>query len=307
MGTVTPLSSEITSDAAANEQPRSALGKVWLLLRLTGEGFVADDAWSRGASIAYFTLFSVAPTLLVVIAVAGMVFGREAAQGAIVDQLSGLMGQETAEALQAMIRSASDSMSGTLATLIGLVAIVLATTGVFGEVQSALNAVWKAKSRRSTLSRLVRARLASLGLVVAFGFVLMVSLAVSAALAAFSTFLHGVFPAMKVALAIVDFALSIVLISALFAAMYKILPDTPIAWHDVIVGAICATLLFAGGKYLIAFYIGQTHIASSFGAAGALIVLLLWIFYSAQIFLLGAEFTRAWACVYGSRCTVEGT
>ena len=283
------------------------LGKVWLLLRLTGEGFVADDAWSRGASIAYFTLFSVAPTLLVVIAVAGLVFGRDAAQGAIVGQLGGLMGRETAEALQAMIRSASDGMSGAVATLVGLVAILLATSGVFGEVQSALNAVWKATSRRSTLSRLVRARLASLGLVIAFGFVLMVSLAVSAALGALSTFLHGVFPAMEAGLVVVDVLLSIVLISALFAALYKVLPDTPIAWHDVGVGAVMATLLFAGGKYLIALYIGRSDIASSFGAAGALIVLLLWIFYSAQIFLLGAEFTRAWTCVYGSRCDSRGT
>ncbi|HEX9328172.1 MAG TPA: YihY/virulence factor BrkB family protein [Reyranella sp.] len=299
MATVAP------SDAEP-EGGRTSLGKVWLLLRITGEGFIADDAWSRGASIAYFTLFSVAPTLMVVIAVAGLAFGQEAAQGAIVTQLSGLMGRETAEALQAMIRSASDRMSGTWATVIGVVAILLATTGVFGEVQSSLNAVWKAEQHHSTLSRLVRARIASLGLVIAFGFVLMVSLAVSAALTALMTFLHGIFPVLEVGLAVVDLVLSIVLISALFAAMYKVLPDTPIAWHDVVVGAICATLLFAGGKYLIALYIGSSNIASSFGAAGALIVLLLWIFYSAQIFLLGAEFTRAWACVFGSHCPPRG-
>ena len=156
---------------------------------------------------------------------------------------------------------------------------MIATTGVFGEVQSSLNAIWKATPRSSTVSRLVRARLISLGLVVAFGFVLTVSLAVSAALGALSTFLHGVFPAMEAVLGIVNFLLSAVLISAMFASVYKILPDTPIAWRDV----------------------GRSNIASSFGAAGALIVLLLWIFYSAQIFLLGAEFTRAWARVWGSR------
>lgn len=289
------------------ERPHTFLGKVWLLLRLTGEGFIGDDAWSRGASIAYFTLFSLAPTLLVVIAIAGLVFGQDAAQGAIVSQLGGLMGRETAEALQAMIKSASNSLSGTVATLIGIAAILLAVSGVFGEVQSSLNAVWNAKPRSSTMTRLMRARLASAGLVVAFGFVLMVSLAVSAAVAALSTFLHGVFPAMETALVVADFVVSIMLISALFAAMYKVLPDTPIAWHDVVVGAVFATLLFAGGKYLIALYIGQSNVASSFGAAGALIVLLLWIFYSAQIFLLGAEFTRAWACVYGSRCTTKAS
>lgn len=290
-------------EAAANRppQPETFIGKVWRLLRLTGQSFVADDAWSRGASIAYFTLFSVAPVLLVVIAVAGLVFGHEAAQGAIVTQLSGLMGRETAEALQAMIRSASDKMTGTLATLIGIATILVATTGVFGEVQSALNAVWKAAPRTSTMTRLVRARLASLGLVIAFGFVLTVSLAVSAALSALSTYLHGVFPAMELLLGVLDFALSIVLITAMFAAMYKILPDTPIAWHDVAIGSLMATALFEGGKYAIALYIGRSNIASSFGAAGALIVLLLWIFYSAQIFLLGAEFTRAWARVWGSR------
>jgi len=283
------------------QNSHTVLGRVWLLLRLTGEGFIDDEDWSRGASIAYFTLFSVAPTLLVVIAVAGLVFGEDAAQGAIVNQLGGLMGQQTAEALQAMIRSASDRLSGTLATLVGLGTILLAISGVFGEVQSALNAIWKVKPGQSTTTRLVRARLASLGLVIAFGFVLMVSIAVSAALAALSTFLQGVFPAMEAALAVVDFMLSIILLAALFAAVYKVLPDTPIAWRDVAVGAVFATLLFAGGKYLIALYVGGSDIASSFGAAGALIVLLLWIFYSAQIFLLGAEFTRAWACVYGSR------
>lgn len=296
----------VAPSAADSEGGRTLLGKVWLLLRMTGEGFVADNAWSRGASIAYFTLFSVAPTLLVVIAVAGLVFGHEAAQGAVVSQLGGLMGRETAEALQAMIRGASNRMSGTWATGIGVVGILLATTGVFGEMQSSLNAVWKAEPHRSTLSRLVRARIASLGLVIAFGFVLMVSLAVSAALTALMTFLHGIFPVLELGLAVVDFMLSIVMISALFATMYKVLPDTPIAWRDVVVGAVCATLLFTVGKYLIALYIGQSNIASSFGAAGALIVLLLWIFYSAQIFLLGAEFTQAWACVFGSRCQPNG-
>ena len=294
----------ITVDQESSPQeplPQTLSGKVWLLLRLTGEGFAADDAWSRGASIAYFTLFSLAPALLVVIAVAGLVFGHEAAQGAIVSQLSGLMGKEAAEATQAMIRSASDKMTGTLATAVGIVTILLATTGVFGEVQSSLNAIWKAAPRSSTMSRLVRARLASLGLVVAFGFVLTVSLAVSAALAALSTFLHGVFPAMEALLGVLDFVLSIVMISAMFGAMYKVLPDTPIAWRDVVIGSLVATALFEGGKYAIALYIGRSNVASSFGAAGALIVLLLWIFYSAQIFLLGAEFTRAWARVWGSR------
>ncbi|MDI1261841.1 MAG: YihY/virulence factor BrkB family protein [bacterium] len=274
---------------------------MWALLKATVEGFMADDALSRGASIAYYTLFALAPVLLIIIAIAGMVFGHEAAQGAIVGQLSGLMGRKTAEALQAMIESASQAREGMWATLIGLVVIIIAASGVFGEVQSALNAIWKAKPRKSTVTSLVRARVASLGLVVTFGFVLMVSLALSAAIQVLSKYLTGVFPAWELALPVVDFVVSIGLMWGIFAAMYKVLPDTPVAWRDVAIGALVTTGLFQGGKYLVALYIGQSAIASSFGAAGALIVLLLWIFYSAQIFLLGAEFTHAFATIYGSR------
>ena len=278
----------------------NVIASAWALIKDTIEGFIDDSALSRGASIAYYTLFSIAPVLLIVVAIAGLVFGREAAQGAIVDQLSGLMGRKTAEALQAMIESASNQAAGTLASIIGLVALFVAATGVFGEVQSALNAIWKAEPGRSTLSRLVRARLVSLGLVIISGFLLTVSLAMSAALAALSKYLNGVFPAAETALQISNVALSIFLISGMFAAMYKVLPDTPIAWRDVAIGAVATTTLFEGGKYMIALYIGQSDIASSYGAAGALIVLLLWIYYAAQIFLLGAEFTRAFATRYGS-------
>lgn len=277
-------------------------GRVRRLLVETVEGFIDDDAFSRGASIAYFTLFSLAPTLLLVIAIAGLVFGRDAAQGAVVEQLSGLMGRDTAEAMQAMIRSAGDRLSGVLATAIGVFTIFLAASGVFGEVQSALNAIWKAKSTRSTMSRLVRARIASFGLVITLGFVLMVSLTLSAALTALARFLKYRFPVAEFAVQAIDLAISVVLISGMFAIMYKVLPDTPIRWRDVAVGALMATGLFEGGKYVIALYIGQTDVATSFGAAGALIVLLLWIFYSTLIFLLGAEFTRAWTHVYGARC-----
>jgi membrane protein len=273
---------------------------MWLVLKLTAEGFVDDDAWSLGASIAYFTLFSIAPVLLVVIAVAGMTFGDDAARGAIVEELGGLMGRDTAEATQAMVLSASDRLTGTWATVIGLVTIVVAITGVFGELQSALNKVWKVSPANSTVSRLVRARLTSLGLVIAFGFVLTVSLTISATLTALTSVLHGVFPLLEVALGGLEIFVSLFLVAAMFAAMYKVLPDAAIDWKDVSVGALVATLLFGAGKYLIALYIGNSNVASSFGAAGALIVLLLWIFYSSQIFLLGAEFTRAWAQVWGS-------
>lgn len=269
-------------------------GSYWRLLRVTVEGYIEDDAFSRGASIAYFTLFSMAPVLLVVIAVAGAVFGRDAAQGAVVAQLSGLMGRETASAVEVMIRSASESLSGTVATILGLGTIVLAVSGVFGEVQAALNAIWKVKPSGSVVSRLVRARVASLGLVVSLGFVLVVSLAFSAAVTAFGDYLKTRLPGTGLALQVVDFAISGLLIAGVFAAFYRVLPDRDLRWCDVLPGALFAALLFQGGKYLIGLYIGETEVASSFGAAGAIIVMLLWIFYSAQIFLLGAEFSRAW-------------
>jgi membrane protein len=283
---------------------------LWLLLRDTIEGFVADDALSRGASIAYFTLFSIAPVLLVVVAIAGLAFGREAAEGAIVTQLSGLMGHGAAEALQAMIESAARPRDGVIASIVGVAVLIVATTGVFGEVQAAMNRIWKATPDRSALSRLVRARLVSLGLVVTAGFLLMVSLAASAALASLSSYLRSVFPAAELALQATDIVMSALLIAGLFAAMFKVLPDVEIAWRDVGIGALASTILFEGGKYAIAFYIGQSNVASSYGAAGALIILLVWIYYSAQIFLLGAEFTRAFAHRHGSHAsnmTARGT
>ncbi|CAN5148041.1 YihY/virulence factor BrkB family protein [soil metagenome] len=278
----------------------NALSAAWLLVKDTLTGFIEDEGLSRGASIAYYTLFSIAPVLLVVVAIAGLAFGREAAEGAIVDQLSVLMGHKTAEALQGMIESAAKPGEGAVATIIGVIVLIIAVSGVFGEVQSAMNAIWKAKPRTSAFTRLVRARLVSMGLVVTCGFLLTVSLATSAALAALSTYLKYVFPQIQTVLNLFDLVMSAALIGGMFAAIFKVLPDTDIAWRDVAIGALASTILFEAGKYAIAFYIGQSNVASSYGAAGALIILLVWIYYSAQIFLLGAEFSRAYAKRYGS-------
>jgi membrane protein len=277
-------------------------GGVWSLMVDTVRNFLADGALSRGASIAYYTLFAIAPVLLIVIATAGLVFGREAAEGAIVDQLSGLMGQSTAQALEEMIKQADRTGAGLWPALLGVGALLLTATGVFGEVQSALNAVWKAKPNKhaSTVGRLARARAASLALVLTCGFLITVSLATSAALAAFATFLRGRFPTLVWAVSVADFVISTCLIAFMFGAIYKVLPDRPIAWRDVAIGSIVTALLFTVGKYAIGFYIGQSDVASGYGAAGVLIVLLLWIYYTAQIFLLGAEFTRSYARRYGS-------
>jgi membrane protein len=197
------------------------------------------------------------------------------------------MGDQTAQLIQTAVASASKKSSGTIATLVGLVTLILTASGVFGEMQSALNAIWKAKPSGAAITRLIRARAVSLGLVAALGFLLLVSLVVSAMLTAFSNQLNAILPFGKLILSGLNLLVSFVLISLMFAAIYKILPDRPLAWRDVFLGAIVTTALFAAGKSLIAMYIGSSAMVSSYGAAGALIALLLWVYYSAQIFLLG--------------------
>jgi membrane protein len=269
--------------------------RIWQLAKDTGYGFVEDEALTRGAAIAFYTATSIAPVLLIAIAIAAVVFGQDAAQNAITSQLGGLMGDQAAQLLQTAVANAAQKSSGTVATIVGVVTLVLTASGAFGEMQSALNVIWKAKLTGTTFSRLVKARIISLGLVAALGFLLLVSLVVSAALAAFGNELNAILPFGSSILSAVNLVVSFVLISILFAAIYKFVPDRPSAWRDVILGAMVTTALFTAGKSLIAVYIGRTATVSSYGAAGALLALLLWVYYSAQIFLLGAEFTKAYA------------
>jgi membrane protein len=277
------------------------LSETWKLLKDTVLSFIDDEALSRGAAIAFYSVTSIAPVLLIVIAIAGLAFGRDAAQNAITGQLSGLMGQQTAEVLQSAVASAAGKSSGIVATVVGIITLFATASGVFGEMQSALNAIWKVQPVGTTVSRLIRARAASLGLVAALGFLLMVSLVVSAALTAFGNQINSVLPFGGLLLSGLNFVVSLTFISVLFAAIYKVLPDRHLEWHDVGVGAVVTAVLFTIGKSLIGLYIGSSAVASSYGAAGALIVLLLWVYYSAQIFLLGAEFTKVYANRHGSR------
>jgi membrane protein len=273
----------------------------WKMLKDTVLAFIDDEALSRGAAIAFYTVTSIAPVLLIVVAIAGLAFGRDAAQNAITEQLSGLMGRQTAEVLQAAVASAASKSSGIVATIIGIITLMVTASGVFGEMQTALNVIWKAKPEGTTVSRLIRGRAASLGLVAALGFLLMVSLVVSTLLTAFGNYLNSILPFGQVILTGLNVIVSLTLISFLFAAIYKVLPDRDLEWGDVVVGAIVTGVLFNIGKSLISWYIGSSAVASSFGAAGALIVLLLWVYYSAQIFLLGAEFTKVYANLHGSK------
>lgn len=281
------------------------LSKLPTILKQTVLGFIEDSCLSKGAAVAYFTIFSIAPMVVIAVAIAGLAFGDEAASGAVADQLSGLMGEQGAQAVQTMVANASNKGSGVIATLVGLATLLLAASGVFGELQSALNAIWRVEAP-SGLSGMVRARVASLGLVAALGFLLLTSLLASAVISALGGYITGMMPGGELLLQAVNFAVSFGIISLLFAAVYKILPAKPIPWGDVMVGAVATAFLFTVGKTLIGLYLGSSAVASSYGAAGAFVIVLLWIYYSAQIFLLGAEFTKAWAAHHGSE-SAQGT
>jgi membrane protein len=278
------------------------LHRAWALIKDMIAGYIADEAMSRGAAVAFYTIFSLSPLLVIATAIAGIAFGQEAAEGAIVDQLRGVMGAQAAEAVEALIRGARAEKPGLWAAGLGVVTLLITSSAVFAELQGALNVIWKAEVPSSvSISYLVKARAASIGLVAATGFLLMVSLVVSAGLEALQAWIGGYFTEAGPLLRALNFLISFGLITALFAAIYKILPDRRLEWRDVLVGAMVTALLFTLGKSAIAWYLGANAVASSYGAAGAFVLVLLWVYYSSQIFLLGAEFTRAWAGLEGSR------
>jgi len=274
----------------------------WPMAKDTLNGFMEDNCLSRGAAIAYFTIFSLAPILVVVIAIAGFVFGDDAARGVIFTKLRGMVGPDAAGLVQSMIQSAANKRSGIIATVFSVVMLLITASGVFGELQSSLNIIWKADpSAHSTVTRLIKARAQSLGLVATMGFLLLVSLAISAALTAAWHRVDQVVPGASSMLHYVNIALSFALTTVLFGAVYKVLPDKKLEWRDVLIGSIFTALLYTVGKTAIALYVGSSQVASSYGAASALVVLLLWVYYSAQIFLLGAEFTKVYAHRHGSQ------
>lgn len=284
---------------------RRAITNVWELVRESVVGFVNDNALSHGAAMAFYATTSLAPILLIVVAIAGLAFGHEAAQLALSAQISGLMGPESASLLQTALESASGKSSGTWAAVLGIVTLFVTASGVFGEMQQSLNIIWKVEPQGSSFSRLVRARAASLGLVAALGFMLLVSLVASAAISALGNIINAQMAFGTIALGVINAVVSFVLISVMFAAIYKVLPDRTLEWRDVGIGAVVTAALFTLGKSLIGWYIGSSAIASSYGAAGGLLVILLWVYYSSEIFLLGAEFTRAYSVRHGSRSDLD--
>jgi membrane protein len=268
--------------------------RLWSLLKQASAAWWADRAMSMGAALAFYTAFSLAPMLLLVIAVAGLVFGTEAAQDAIVRELGTLFGDDGASALDTMLRGARDQDAGIVGTIVGTTTLLLLATGALVELQDALNRIWRAEPPQlSGLLEFLRTRLLSLALILVIGFLLLVALVVDAGLAALGDYVGALFPGSATLIVIIDVVLSIAVISGLFAMIYKILPDVSIAWSDVVLGAVCAAALFSVGKIVIGIYIGQTDLVSTFGAAKAIIVILLWVYYSSMIVLFGAEIAKA--------------
>ena len=262
----------------------------------TLHGWWDDDAPRLGASLAYYTLFAIAPILLVATAVAGMAFGAEAVRGEIVGQLDDLVGHEGARAVQGLLQGASQRRTGVLATAVGGLTFLIAATGAFLELQSALNTIWRVKRTPGAhLHAFLLDRVRSFGLVVAVGFLLMVSLAVTAALAALNGWLASRAPRVPLPWGGLSLMVSLVVTTGLFALLFRVLPDVQLRWRDVTIGAFVTAVLFTVGQQLIGLYLGQSTMTSTYGAAGSVMILLLWVYYSCQILLFGAEFTRAYA------------
>ena len=284
---------------------RLTLRDWWWLLKTAASSWLDDYAPSMGAALAYYTMFSIAPLLLIVISVAGLVFGVDAARGEISAQLQGLIGTEGAQTIEALVARANRPATGIVSTLAGFALLVIGATTVFAELQDDLDRIWRAPRRESGgLWAVLRARLLSFGLILGIGFLMIVSLILSAALSALGKWWGPWFGNWVDVAQALNFAISFALVASMFAMIYKLMPRVKVAWSDVWIGAAVTALLFTVGKYLIGLYIGNSGTSLVFGAAGSLVVMLLWVYYSAQIFLLGAEFTWAYAGRFGSRAGI---
>ena len=278
------------------------LKSLYQLAKTAFGNWTDDYAPSMGAALAYYTVFSIAPLLVIVIAAAALIFGQDAAQAAIIEQASGMIGENGAKAIEGMLASAQKPREGMIASALGILILIVGATTVFAELETNLNRVWKVEpDKGSGPWHFIRTRLLAFGMVLAIGFLLIVSLVVGAGIAAWGKYWSGWFGGLEVLLHAANFVVSVAVITVLFAIIYKFIPRVAIRWRDVWIGALVTSLLFTLGKFLIGLYIGKTGVESSYGAAGALAVILVWVHYSAQIFLLGAEFTKVYAESHGSR------
>ena len=275
--------------------------QAWRLIQEGFDAFVRDEALTRGAAIAFYAVTAMAPVLYIAATIAGLIFGRAAARDAIGAVLGHIMSRDSVALLLLAVRNARGTSTGIFAGIVGLVTLIVTASGVFGEMEDALNAIWRAPRKGALLLRLLRGRVVSLALVIGLGILLIASMILTAAITALGRYidLHTAYSAF--ALAIFNVGISFLLTAILFAAIYKMLPNKDIEWRDVVAGAIGTALLFQLGQFLLGYYLGSSAIATPYGAAGGLIALLIWVFYSAQVFLLGAEFTKVYSIHYGSR------
>lgn len=279
------------------------LVQAFVLLRDTFKAWGEDNASTWAAALAYYAMFSVGPLLLIAVSIAGLVFGQDAAQGQLVGRIEGYVGHDAAQAVQGLLQAANKRESGIVGTLIGIGTLLLGAAGFFGQLQTSLNAMWKAQPPNRGFLEMVRARALTFLMVLGVGLLMLLLLAVTAAIQAVAAFFGQLLPGpfSAVLLQVVDFAISFGVMTFIFAALFRILPDTDIAWKDVWVGAAFTALLFVIGKIALGIYLGRASPGSAFGAAGSLVVLLVWIYYSAEIFLFGAEFTQVFSNRYGPR------
>lgn len=275
---------------------------LWKLLGVAYTKWTDDHAQGLGAALAFYTVFSLAPLLLIVIAIAGVVFGQEAAEGHIIGQIQGFVGEESANAIQDMLEHARTPSTGLLAMGIALVTLLFGASGVFAQLQDALNIIWGVETKPGLgIFQVLRDRFTSFVAVLGSGFLLLVSLVLSAGLAAVGDTLQALLPAPEAVLQAINILVSFVVITLLFAMIYKLIPDVSNGWKDVWVGAAMTAFLFTVGKFLIGLYLGKSDVGLAYGAAGSVIVILLWVYYASQIFLFGAEFTAVYAASHGSQ------
>jgi membrane protein len=272
------------------------------LLAGTWEEWNTDRAPRLGASLAFYTVLSLSPLLIVAIAIAGAVFGQEAAQGELLAQTRSLIGQQGAEAIQSLIENANRPGAGVIATILSVITLLFGASGIFGELQGAMNTIWGVEPRPDRgIKGAIMDRLLSFGLVLGVGFLLLVSLILSSVLSALGGQLSDALPAYNILWQLLEVVVSFLVITLLFAALYKFIPDVEISWRDVWIGALVTSVLFAIGRFALGLYLGNSSTTSVYGAAGSLVVVLLWVFYSAQILFFGAEFTQVYANRFGSK------
>ena len=286
-------------------KPWSALmepARVWRLFVQTFDAWSSDKVPRHGAALAYYTVLSLVPLLVVIIGMIGLIFGQEAAQGYIVEQIAALVGPQSAAAIKDMIQRANQPTTGIVATVVATATLLLGASGVFGQLQDSLNTIWGVEPKEGRgIWGLIKDRFISFAALLGTGFLLLVSLVLSAGLAAFGKWFGGWLPAPEVVLQVLEFLISFAVITGLFAMIFKTLPDAHVAWRDVWVGAALTAMLFTVGKFAIGLYLGKSDVGSAYGAAGSLVILLVWVYYSAQILLFGAEFTQVYANAVGSR------